>query len=107
MEGRRPALEEVKETCASHSMTLQITSASIHRGPKTDDHFCFFARVHRGWDPGALLPPWTPQAYAAATLLQSAYRGHLQRVAMLVKRRLLPSTELPLHIASLAHKMIR
>jgi len=40
-------------------------------------------------------------------LLQSVFRGHTQRVLLLVTRRLQPTFEMPIRIASLAHTMIQ
>ena len=52
-------------------------------------------------------PPYSHAAYSSAVLLQSVFRGHTQRVLLLVTRRLQPSFEMPTKIAALAHTMIQ
>ena len=53
------------------------------------------------------LPPYSHAAYSSAMLIQSVFRGHAQRVLLLVTRRLQPTFVMPIRIASLAHTMIQ
>jgi len=53
------------------------------------------------------IPPYSHAAWSSAMLLQSVFRGHTQRVLLLVTRRLQPTFEMPIRIASLAHTMVQ
>eukprot|EP00960_Hanusia_phi_P060381 764490-Hanusia_phi.AAC.4 len=61
------------------------------------------ARVFR---PDRTFPPYSHQAFSSAMLLQSVFRGHMQRLFLLVKFRRLSAVELPVSLAYLAHRMI-